>query len=488
MNAHTMPDQRSPIGDNDLPSDVDLEASLLGSMMVDNQLFRVVDVGVEHFFEPIHRLIFETAAMLFNDGKEVTPVTLSPYFLGSKVERISADLNVREYIVRLYMNAAPPVSAEAMADAIRDLYDRRQAITLMRESIAALSDVNPAASGYDIVRKARAEMGVIVDREQSGAGAESVDDIFDHEFDAIAKAMVGDRQTFDPGFAPVSVLTGPWSPGNLIVIAGGTKQGKSALAMQCAFGAAINTPVFVWSGEMGKAELIRREISRITRISTTRQKRGSLSDKELEMVLAAKREITRRALFISEKQMTVAQLSDAIERFAARFGSGIVVVDYIALLARDKTTFRLEKFAFCEYVTDALKKVARRTGTVIVALSQLKKNAFEHDRGKSFDAKLSQILSMQPRYTDVYGGIERDVDHLIMPFRAQPLLAAIEPQEGTEDHMKWDDVMRDQSGRAKLILALSREQYFPQRVEVGWHGETTTFFDLREDTMGRSMF
>lgn len=469
----------------ELPADIDAESSLLGSVMVDNGLLATLDLDSQHFFEPLHQSIYETSKMLFKEGKRVTPITLGAYF---GEQKINEELSVRQYIARICASAALPVVAESISDLLRDLHDRRQAITIMKEGIESLCNIDPALSGYDIVRKSRSKMGEILDAGDSGSGADSVEDIFDNEVVSIGRAMAGEGQTIYPGFEPISVLTGRWSPGNLIVIAGGTKQGKSALAMQCAFGAAIDVPVFVWSGEMGKAELIRREISRVTKISTTRQKRGDLSNREAEMVIAARSEISRRNMFISEKQMTVDQLSDVIERFAAKFGTGMVFVDYIALLSRDKNTYRMEKFAFCEYVTDSLKRIARRTGTAIVALSQLKKNVFDQDRGKSFSAKLSQIRALQPRYTDVYGGIERDVDHLIMPFRAHPLLAAIEPAQDTPDHLEWEDVMREEANRAKLILALSREQHFPKRVDVGWHGETTTFTDLGVDTFGRSMF
>ena len=84
-------------------------------------------------------------------------------------------------------------------------------------------------------------------------------------------------------------------------------------------------------------------------------------------------------------------------------------------------------------------------------------------------------IRLRPKYTDLMGAVERDADHVLIPFNARPLLAGLEPEEGSDDHVLWEGKMSEHENKAEIILALSREQTFPQRRDVEWHGETTSF-------------
>ena len=44
-----------------------------------------------------------------------------------------------------------------------------------------------------------------------------------------------------------------------------------------------------------------------------------------------------------------------------------------------------------------------------------------------------------------------------------------------DDYLVWEDRMREHENKAEIILALSREARFPERRQVEWHGETTSF-------------
>jgi hypothetical protein len=78
--------------------------------------------------------------------------------------------------------------------------------------------------------------------------------------DSTAKAYQGRAVTgIDYGVKPFMDKVGPFMPGQLIVIGGATKQGKSSLIEQIVAGAAINGhPVWINSGEMKAEELALR--------------------------------------------------------------------------------------------------------------------------------------------------------------------------------------------------------------------------------------
>ena len=63
------------------PHNIEAEQGVLGAILVNNDAFyRVSDfLKAEHFFEPIHQTIFETAASIVRAGKIATPVTLKTF-------------------------------------------------------------------------------------------------------------------------------------------------------------------------------------------------------------------------------------------------------------------------------------------------------------------------------------------------------------------------------------------------------------------------
>ncbi len=67
------------------PNNIDAEQALLGAILVNNDAYyRVSDfLEPDHFFEDLHRRIYEIATTLIKSGKVATPITLKT-FLGDQ--------------------------------------------------------------------------------------------------------------------------------------------------------------------------------------------------------------------------------------------------------------------------------------------------------------------------------------------------------------------------------------------------------------------
>jgi len=65
------------------PNNIDAEQALLGAILVNNDAYyRVSDfLEASHFFEELHRRIYEVATSLIKAGKVATPITMKT-FLG----------------------------------------------------------------------------------------------------------------------------------------------------------------------------------------------------------------------------------------------------------------------------------------------------------------------------------------------------------------------------------------------------------------------
>src|SRR5450432_2942729 len=82
------------------PQNVEAEQALLGAILVNNEAFyRVSDfLEPQHFFEPVHRVIYEVAGQLIRANKVATPVTIKTFL---PADLAIGDINLAQYLARL---------------------------------------------------------------------------------------------------------------------------------------------------------------------------------------------------------------------------------------------------------------------------------------------------------------------------------------------------------------------------------------------------
>jgi len=115
--------------------------------------------------------------------------------------------------------------------------------------------------------------------------------------------------------------------GQLIVVAGRPKMGKSILGLQWSWHWSQFGPTYMWSGEMSKDQIASRLISHAEQRPSDRVSCRSIRD------LAELSERDGRQLHIDdERRMSPAKLVARVEAFRCRHGLKAVVVDYLGLL------------------------------------------------------------------------------------------------------------------------------------------------------------
>src|SRR5688572_8305769 len=113
------------------PHNVEAEQSLLGAILVNNEAFyRVSDFLVaEHFYEPIHREIYEIAGKIIRAGKAATPITVKTYL----PDQLTSEMTLQQYLARLVAEATTVINAADYGQAIYDLAIRRSLIQIGEE-------------------------------------------------------------------------------------------------------------------------------------------------------------------------------------------------------------------------------------------------------------------------------------------------------------------------------------------------------------------
>lgn len=470
-----------------LPENMEAERALLGALLINNDALEVLPSTFDerHFFQPFHRAVYSEIKRLIEAGRKATPITVkSAVDNGEMVDGMTTS----QYLAMLMREAASVVHAPDFAQAITFDAMRRGLISVGEQAGELGFQCGDELSFLEQADALKQQFERIV------RGLESDDeltlaDAADRALNATNSAFRGNGHIgVDYGFSPLSGLIGPAMPGQLIVIGGGTKQGKSTLIEQIVMGAAMNGhPVWVYSGEMQGEELAHRALSRITDIQAWRQIRGKVSEAEVEKLMVAKTNAMtwQERVIIRDKPMTLTQIERSVTNFTARHPGGMAIVDHIGLVERDKSNLRLTDQDFGPLVTRTLKMLANKAGLPIFAAAQLKKNTFAIEDRQITRKTFEQAINRRPKYADILGSVEKDANHVIIPFRAEPILQELEPAEGSDKYGDWESVMSTVKDKAEIILALSRHTRWPQRKEVGWNGGKTMFTELNPYDQGR---
>ncbi len=112
-----------------LPANILAEQMILGSILTNNESYnRVSDfLQAEHFYEPIHKRIFEAIATFIDRGMLANPVTLKNHF---DQDPTLKEMNQRDYLSQLSTLATTIININDYSKTIVDLSIRRSLINV----------------------------------------------------------------------------------------------------------------------------------------------------------------------------------------------------------------------------------------------------------------------------------------------------------------------------------------------------------------------
>jgi replicative DNA helicase len=121
------------------PHNIEAEQSVLGAMLVNNDAFyRVSDfLKPDHFFEPIHQTIYDTASSIIRAGKVATPVTLKTFL---PADTDLGGMTVGQYLARLAAEATTIINTHDYGRTIYELAIRRQLINVGEDMVNVAYD------------------------------------------------------------------------------------------------------------------------------------------------------------------------------------------------------------------------------------------------------------------------------------------------------------------------------------------------------------
>src|ERR1700754_2129209 len=469
------------------PNNIEAEQALLGAILINNDAFyRVSDfLKSSHFSEPLHRKIFEVSAELIRMGKMANPVTIKTFLPAD--EKVG-DMTVAHYLARLAAEAVTIINSGDYGRAIYDLATRRALITVGEDMVNIAYDAPVDMAPSEQIEDAERRLFELAETGRYDGGFETFNDAVKTAVDMANAAYMrdGGLSGIATGLRDLDRRMGGLQPSDLIVLAGRPGMGKTSLATNIAFNiaeayvpaqqadgsfkAANGGVVGFFSLEMSSEQLASRIISEQTEISSSKIRRGEITEMDFEKLVACSQTMQKIPLFIDQNGgISIAQLSARARRLKRQRGLDLIVIDYIQLMQGSSARASQNRVQEITEITTGLKALAKELGVPIIALSQLSRQV------ESRDDKRPQLSDLRES-----GSIEQDADVVLFVYREEYYLKNREPKLGTEEYIKWENEMNEMRGKAEVIVA--KQRHGPTgSVSLAFQGEFTRFSDLAEE-------
>ena len=350
------------------PENPEAEASLLGAVLIDPAVYEGVvrgRIAPASLSREQHRLILGAIERVAERGEALGFQTVQTELAAcSELDEIGG----AQFLVGLMQNVPTVAHAESYAAIV-------ERTALLRRLIQAANEIAHLA-----LTREDAESAVSDAQELLFAVSESSlhRDVVPLEIalrrfaDQITARGEDQRQGVPTGFEHLDAKTGGFQPSDLIIIGGRPGLGKTSLALNVVWHAAVTAhkTCAVFSLEMTELQVVQRLISMTAEIDGNRMRRGRLSEKEFESINSASNQLQRAPIFIEESsRLTVTDILAKSRRLQADRGLDLVVVDYLQLIeGAGDDEGRVQEVAV---ITRALKSIARELEVPLVALSQL---------------------------------------------------------------------------------------------------------------------
>src|SRR5438067_3568508 len=469
------------------PHNIEAEQALLGAVLVNNEaLYRVSDfLEPEHFFEPIHRQIYDISRSLIRTGKLASPVTLKT-FLPAEID--IAGLTLTQYLARLAAEATTIINAVDYGRTIYDLAIRRELINIGEDMVNVAFDAPVDFAPGDQIEDAERRLYELAEIGRYGGGFQKFETALTTAVDMAARAYQreGKLSGLATGLRDLDTKMGGLQPSDLIIVAGRPGMGKTALATNIAYNVAkahraevqadgamksVNGGVVgFFSCEMSAEQLATRILAEQTSIASSTIRRGGISEIDFEKIRDYSIQLQSLPLFVDETGgLSISQLTARARRLKRQKGLDLLVVDYIQLLqgSGKRSDNRVQEVT---EITTSLKALAKELNVPVIALSQLSRQV------ENRDDKRPQLSDLRES-----GSIEQDADVVIFVYREEYYLANKEPRVGTPEYEKWQLDMSLVHGKAEVIIG--KQRHGPTgTVELQFEGQFTRFSDLSVDS------
>ena len=389
---------------------LDAEASLLGSLIIDSDSFvKIADqINPDDFYNDQHRLIFSAMRSLHDKRSPIDILTLSEQLKNNdQLERVGG----ASYLTELTNFVPTAAHLEQYAQIVADKSVRRRLIQASQD-IAVIGS-EEKKSLQELIEEAETRL-FEVSQQHVRQNITSLESILGESFDRLddLHRHKGGIRGIPTGLKDLDKMLAGLQRSDLDIIAGRPSMGKTALMLNISLNIATKAKqgaVLIFSLEMSKEQLVDRLLAADAGVDAWSLRTGEgLTDEDFERISAAMGELAEAPIFIDDTGgLTVSDLRTKARRLHHQHPLAAIMVDYLQLMSGGSRFANIaNRVQEISEISRSLKILARELNVPVVALSQL---------NRSVESRSPQI----PQLADLResGALEQDADVVMFLYR-----------------------------------------------------------------------
>ena len=388
------------------PQNIDAEMSLLGAVLIDEEVLADVSEHVrsKDFYDKRHATIYDGMMRLYERHQPVDLLTLTDEL--KKKDEFDA-IGGASYLTELTNYVPTAAHAEAYAEMVAQKAVRRRLI----KASAEISELgfNEETTTQELLEKAEAELFSVSDQSLK-QDLVSLETILTDSFDRMEELHrnKGALRGIRTGWRDLDNMTAGLQRSDLIILAARPAMGKTTLVTNLAYNVATvaKQPVLFFSLEMSKEQLVDRMLADASGVDAWNIRTGNLSDEDFSKLSEAMGEMAEAPIYIDDTPgLTTLEMRTKARRAAHEAPLGLIIVDYLQLMQGSGRSDGNRVQEVSE-ISRGLKLIARELNVPVIALSQL---------SRSVESRSPQI----PQLADLResGSIEQDADIVMFIYR-----------------------------------------------------------------------
>jgi replicative DNA helicase len=449
------------IGDQERPTSVHAEMTILGAMLVEP--VAIIDATMllktDDFALDSHRKIYSAILHLSELGHGVDIVTVTD--LLSKKKELDS-VGGLPYLASLSEGLPRKLSIESYVRIVRDKSLMRQLLSVCDMGMIEASDQSREA--LDVLNQVSSRLTEISEHAVTG-GFSDITAIVKDSFGSIDALYEQGREVtgLATHYVEFDRMTSGLQESELIIIAARPSMGKTAWAINIAENAAVRggKVVAVFSLEMGKASLLRRMLASQALVNSKAIQTGMLMRDDRTKLINGLEKLMESKIFIDDTPgITLAEMRAKARRLKQQQGSlDLIVIDYLQLMTGSNSNAKgfENRTQEVSAISRGLKALAKEMRVPVVALSQLSRAS--EQRGGDKKPLLSDLRES--------GSIEQDADVVCFIHREE----------------YYDRENEDLKGKAEIIIAKQRNGPTGS-IQLAYLADFTRFENLQHDSGG----
>lgn len=466
-----------------IPFSLEAEQAVLGAILFDNEVFYRVSsyLKAEHFYDPIHALIFDACGGLIGRNSLASPVMVNNYLNSSEG---FLEAGGTQYLEKLAANVPATASAHNYARLVFDLSVRRGLMKIGGELIDRAQTSSLEDETAKQLQDAEQSLYNLAETGKYGGGFKSFRASIAEAID-LADAAVkrdGGLAGVATGLRDLDTMMGGLHPSDLIILAARPSMGKTSLAVNIAVNVAKAFKperqedgsikaieggiVGLFSLEMAAEQLATRIIAEESGVPSNLIRRGEVDEAEFDRIYDAARMLEALPLYIDDTAgISIADLAARARRLKRQHGLSLLIVDYLQLLSGSskRSDNRVQEIT---EISIGLKAIAKELNVPVIALSQLSRQV------ENREDKRPQLSDLRES-----GSIEQDADVVMFIYREEYYLKRSMPHEGHEGFAEAMAKVDASAGVADVIIGKQRHGPIGT-VQLHFQEELTKFSNL----------